>query len=465
MSDLPASLRNHPDRPRADSSGDRLNPAAPAAAGDPGVPAEPEEPAVGAAPAPLEPPGGARAWWVWGIGVAVYFLAMFHRNGLGAAALEAQERFDVGPAVLSMLPMLQLLVYVVLQVPTGLLADRVGPRASLTMGLVAMASGVALFALAPGIEAAIAGRVLIGLGDAVTFLNVIRLAALWFPRSRYSLVSALTGVVGGLGQAASVAPLSFALHGLGWTWAFLLFSGITLLMLLLVLLVVRDRPGPAPARGAHPPVRAWAAVREALAAHGPRLGMAHHAAVMPPFTTLGVLWGYPFLVEGVGFSSAAAGALLSVVGAGVLWISPLLGAVVGRRPGVRRPLATGLVVLLSAAWLVVVCWPGGLPPAPVVVAVLVVSAAGSVIAPALSFDFARDGLPAERTGVASGLVNMSGFLTTVVVTVAAGVVLEAGGGFQAAFVPVTATTALAGALLALLLWRRPRGGASARPAR
>ncbi|WP_270074285.1 MFS transporter [Streptomonospora mangrovi] len=414
------------------------------------------------APPPAEPPGGARAWWVWGIGVAVYFLAMFHRNGLGAAALEAQDRFDVGPAVLSLLPMLQLLVYVVLQVPTGLLADRVGPRASLTMGLVAMASGVALFALAPGIEAAIAGRVLIGLGDAVTFLNVIRLAALWFPRSRYALVSALTGVVGGLGQAASVAPLSFALHGMGWTGAFLLFSGITLLMLLLVLLVVRDRPGPAPDSGAHPPLRAWTAVREALAAHGPRLGMAHHAAVMPPFTTLGVLWGYPFLVEGVGFSSAAAGALLSVVGAGVLWISPLLGAFVGRRPGVRRPLATGLVALLAAAWLVVVCWPGGLPPAPVVVVVLVVSAAGSVIAPALSFDFARDGLPAERTGVASGLVNMSGFLTTVVVTVAAGVVLEAGGGFQAAFVPVTATTALAGALLAVLLWRRPRRGGAAR---
>ncbi|MBB5999027.1 MFS transporter [Streptomonospora salina] len=409
---------------------------------------------------PAEPAGGARAWLVWGIGVGVYFLAMFHRNGLGAAALQAQERFDAGPALLSLLPMLQLLVYVVLQVPTGLLADRVGPRVSLTAGSVLMALGVALFAVAPSIEAAVAGRVLIGVGDAVTFLNVIRLAALWFPRSQYALVSGLTGVAGGIGQAASVAPLAFALRGMGWTGAYLFFSGLTVVMALLVVLVVRDRPsgrGSAPARS---PVRAWESVREALRTRGTRLGLTHHAAIMPPYTMLGVLWGYPFLVEGMGFAPALAGTLLSGVGLSVLWLSPLIGGLIGRRPGMRRPLATALVGLFVLGWFAVVGWPGGLPPSPVVVTVLVVSAAGAVAAPALSFDFARDGLPAERTGVASGLVNMSGFLTTVVVTVAAGLVLEADAGFQAAFVPLTVTTALAGGALLAMLWKRPRAASA-----
>ncbi|MFC7743170.1 MFS transporter [Nocardiopsis composta] len=208
-----------------------------------------------------DPPGGARAWLVWAVGVGVYFLAMFHRNGMGVAALEAQERFQVGPAVLSLLPMLQLLVYVVLQVPAGLMADRVGPRRSLLLGLASMALGVVLFAFAPNIALAVAGRVLIGLGDAVTFLNVIRLGALWFPRRRYALVSALTGVVGGLGQVASVAPLSFALHGLGWTGAFLLTGGVTAVMMLLVALVVRDRPKGSRRRRRTPPCRCWRASR------------------------------------------------------------------------------------------------------------------------------------------------------------------------------------------------------------
>ncbi|MFC4565058.1 nitrate/nitrite transporter [Nocardiopsis mangrovi] len=405
---------------------------------------------------PAEPPGGARAWLVWGIAVGVYFLAMFHRNGMAVAALETQQRFDVGPALLSMLPMVQLLVYVVLQVPAGLMADRIGPRASLLMGLAAMAAGVAMFAIAPDIRVAIAGRVLIGLGDAVTFLNVIRIGALWFPRARYALVSSLTGLVGGIGQVASVAPLSAALHGLGWTWAFLGASAVSLVMMVLVLLAVRDHPYGRGGAPAHAPVKAWTSITEALKARGPRVGMAHHAAVMAPYTMLAVLWGYPFLVEGVGIAPSTAGLLLSGLGMGVLWLSPLLGALVGRTPGIRRPFAMALVALFAVAWTLLVAWPGGLPPTGVVVAVLVVSAAGQVMAPALSFDFARDGLPAHRTGVASGLVNMSGFTTTVVATVSAGVILQAGGGFQAAFIPVAATTVVSAAVTVAMLWRYPR---------
>lgn len=418
---------------RADSSGDRIDSLA------------------------VQPPGGARAWLIWGTAVAVYFLAMFHRNGLGVAALEAQQRFHVGPALLSLLPMLQLLVYVVLQVPTGLMADRIGPRRSLLMGLAAMTGGTVLFALAPNIQTAVAGRVLIGLGDAVTFLNVIRLGALWFPRSRYALISALTGVMGGLGQIASVAPLAAALHGLGWTAAFLGSAGVTAAMALLALLVIRDRPAGARDRHPHVPITLWASLTEALKARGPRAGMANHAAVMAPYTVIAVLWGYPFLVEGLGMTSATAGLVLTGLGAGTLWLSPVLGAIVGRRPSIRRPFAVVCTLLLSLSWVLLVCWPGGLPPVPVAIGVLAVSAAGTVFAPALSFDFARDGIPVARTGVASGLVNMSGFTAAVIGIVGAGVILQVGGGFQAAFLPVAATTVLATAALLVQLRHYPRG--------
>ncbi|GAB3709980.1 MFS transporter [Nocardiopsis oceani] len=407
--------------------------------------------------APAEPGGGARAWLVWGVAVGGYFLAMLHRNGLGVAALEAQSRFDVGPALLSLLPMLQLVVYVVLQVPAGLLADRLGPRFTLTMGMVAMAVGSCLFALAPGIEVAVAGRFLIGLGDALVFLNVIRLAALWFPRSRYALVSGLTGVVGGTGQVASAAPLAWALGGVGWVAAFLATTGLTVLMALMVLLIVRDRPAGAAGRSTvADPISVWAAIREALRADGPRVGMAHHAAVMAPFTMMMVLWGYPFLVGGLGLSEGTAAVTLTGLAAGALWMAPVAGALVGRWPGVRVYFALILAGTLSLGWLLLVVWPDG-TPVPVGIAVMAVSALGQTMAPTISFDFARDGIPASRTGVASGLVNMSGFTTAVVCTVAAGAILQAlpdePASYQLAFVPMAATTTLATCVLALFVWR------------
>ncbi|MEE2039153.1 MFS transporter [Nocardiopsis sp. CT-R113] len=410
-----------------------------------------------------EPTGGARAWLVWGVAVGGYFLAMLHRNGLGVAALEAQARFDVGPALLSLLPMLQLLVYVLLQVPAGLLADRLGPRYTLVMGMVAMVVGSCLFALAPGIETAVAGRFLIGLGDALVFLNVIRLAALWFPRARYALVSGLTGVVGGTGQVASAAPLAWALGQVGWVVAFLSTTALTALMALLVLLVVRDRPvGAAGHSTVADPISVWESLKEALRARGPLIGMAHHAAVMAPFTMMMVLWGYPFLVSGLGLEEGTAALTLTGLAAGGLWVAPFVGVLVGRRPHVRRWLALTLGAALSVGWVLLVVWPGGTPVA-VGLTVMAVSAAGQTLAPTISFDFARDGIPASRTGVASGLVNMSGFTTAVLCTVAAGAILQAlpdePESYQLAFVPMCVTTVAATAVLYCFVLARPRSRA------
>src|SRR5690606_41165399 len=103
--------------------------------------------------------------------------------------------------------------------------------------------------------------------------------------------------------------------------------------------------------------------------------------------------------------------VLATWGVAVLWLSRVLGAVGGPRPGLRRPIGMTLAPLLGLCWLAMTAWPGE-PPVPLVVVVIAVSAAAAVMAPALSFDFARDGMPPERTGVASGLVNMSGFTTT-----------------------------------------------------
>lgn len=406
-----------------------------------------------------EPPGGARAWLVWGVAAAVYFLAMFHRNGMSAAALEAQERFGVGPAVLSVLPMVQLAVYVALQVPAGILADRLGPRRSLLIGLGVMAAGVVLFAVAPEVRSAVAGRVLIGAGDALVFLNVIRIGALWFPRRQYGLVSSLTGLIGGVGQVVSVAPLSALLRGVGWEASFLGAGAVSALVALLVLLMVRDRPGgfPAPARADS--VSVLASVREALSARGPKVGMASHAIIMVPFGVLGVLWGYPLLEQGYGLTSGQAGLLLTGAAVAPMGLVPFLARIAGNRPGLRKPLGLTMAWTITAGWLAVVAWPGGLPPLALTGAVTVVSAFGAVLAPSVSFDYARDGIPTHRTGVASGLVNMSGFTSILVAVVSTGVLLDIQGAdpsFQLAFVPMTAISVLAATTLTVLLWSYPR---------
>lgn len=149
-------------------------------------------------------PAGLRgAWAMWAVAVSVYLTAVFHRSGLAVASLDAEQRFHIGPSVLAVFVAVQLGIYAAMQIPTGAMADRYGPRRMLTAAITLMGAGELAFALTHDAGAALIGRGLVGLGDAVTFLSVLRLVQNWFPVSRYGLLAAITSLVGGVGQLVS----------------------------------------------------------------------------------------------------------------------------------------------------------------------------------------------------------------------------------------------------------------------
>ncbi len=65
------------------------------------------------------------------------------------AGLDAVDRFHVGASALSTFSILQLLVYAGMQIPVGLLVDRLGTKKVLTIGVVLFTVGQLGFALSP----------------------------------------------------------------------------------------------------------------------------------------------------------------------------------------------------------------------------------------------------------------------------------------------------------------------------
>ncbi|MGQ4422923.1 MFS transporter, partial [Streptomyces violaceoruber] len=98
---------------------------------------------------PGDPAGGRRAIAVWGIGVSVYFVAVIFRTSLGVAGLDAADRFHVNASALSTFSILQLLVYAGMQIPVGLLVDRLGTKKVLGLGVVLFTAGQLGFAFSP----------------------------------------------------------------------------------------------------------------------------------------------------------------------------------------------------------------------------------------------------------------------------------------------------------------------------
>ena len=372
----------------------------------------------------------------WLIAVTVYLLAVLHRTSLGVVGLLAERRFGITPAQLSIFIFLQLGVYAAMQVPTGVLVDRYGPRRILVVASGLMGAAQLVFALAPSYPAGLAARAVLGCGDALTFVSVLRFAATHFAPRRYPLLVALTSTVGMVGNVLATLPLAVLLHRIGWSAGFAGAAGLSLLAAVAVAVLLPDAsPRPTALQGAAGVRRGvasvWTRVRGAWALPGTRLGFWVHFACMSTATSFGVLWGGPYLITAAGFSTSGAGAVLmyGVIAAAVA--SPVLGWLIGHRPIVRVPIALGICLITLAGWTVVVAGFGAHPPRAYLVPLFVVMALGGP-GSMTAFALARDYNHARLLGTASGVVNVGGFLATVVIALGIGWVLDLQGGTGAA---------------------------------
>jgi MFS family permease len=372
------------------------------------------------APPASRPP--ARAYAVWLVGLLAYAVAVFHRASLGVAALDAQERFSAGASVISLFLVLQLAVYAAMQVPVGVALDRFGSRALVAAGALTMAAGQLVLAVATDVPTAVAARVLIGAGDAMTFISVLRVIGLWFPGPTVPLVTQLTGILGQVGQIAAAYPLVALLHSTSWRSTFLGAAAVGVLTAVLVVAALRD----APAGTLRPERAGLAEVRRRLVdtwrEPGTRIGMYTHLVTQFSGTVFALLWGYPFLTVGEGLSAGTAAALLTLLVLVGMGVGPLLGRLCGHWPLRRSNLVFSILVATAATWTVVLLWPGRAPLwlLIVLVVVLATNGPGSMI----GFDYARTENPAERMGSASGVVNVGGFFASLCTILAVGAVLD-----------------------------------------
>lgn len=365
-----------------------------------------------------------KAWWVWGAGVLAYGTAVLHRTSLGVAGLDAAERFDASASVLAVFAVLQLLVYAALQLPVGVLLDRYGSRRLVVLGGLVMALGQAVLAVAETLPMAVLARVLVGAGDALTFVCVLRLVSAWFPPRRVPLMTQLTGLTGQLGQILSAIPLVALLHGPGWTPTYLIAAGAGLVVTLISLLVLRDSPdGTAAGQSSATWPQVRRQVADAFSHPGTRLGLWTHFTTQFSGTVFALLWGYPFLVSGQGRSPHEASGLMTLFVLVGLMCGPVFGALVARHPLRRSWLVLGIVTGTALAWTLVLAWPGRAPLPVLVVLILALATGGP--GSMIGFDFARTFNPPIRLGSATGIVNIGGFVASLLTILAVGVVLDA----------------------------------------
>lgn len=352
------------------------------------------------------------AWSIWGLGAALYLIGFYQRVAPAVMTEELSRDFGLGAAALGNLSALYFYSYVAMQIPTGLLADRWGPRKLLAAGAFTAALGSLLFALSPNIAMAGLGRLLIGGSVAVAFVGMLKISSVWFAPRQFALATGLALFVGVIGAVLAGVPLRLLVTTFGWRPVMSFSALLTFLVGVAIWLMVRDDPrekgykSHGYGHGAGDVVTArigiLAGMKEVLRYRNTWLLILAPGGIVGCILTFTGLWGIPFLTTHYAMTATSAATLTST--ALVAWAvsSPIFGAL-SDRIGKRKP------VYLFGSFLVVLCWgviiliPG--LSIPLLTAALIGAGIGSG-GMIIGFAYGKESVPMHLAGTVSGMINM-----------------------------------------------------------
>ncbi len=335
--------------------------------------------------------------------------------------------FAIGAAALGNLSAFYFYSYVAMQIPTGIIADRWGPRRLLTAGAAVAAVGTALFAAAPSLWWANAGRLLIGASVAVAFVSMLKLASHWFAPRQFPLVSGMALFVGIVGAVFAGRPLRAVVESFGWREVMAASAAFTAVLAVVIWLRVRDDPADSGYAshfaGSHDGAQHTAVLRglaEILSYRNTWLLFLTPGGVAGAVLTFAGLWGVPYFTQSYGMTPKEAALLTSTMLVAWALGGPLLGTA-SQRLGRRKPLYVASCAVALAGWSVFVFLPP--LPMPALLALLIVLgfASGNII---IGFAFIKESVPARLTGTASGLINTGVMIGAMVLQPAVGWMLD-----------------------------------------
>lgn len=238
--------------------------------------------------------------------VAAYVLSQFYRAFLAVLTPVLGAEIGAMPDDLAFASGVLFLVFALAQLPIGSALDRVGPRATASVGLGIAAAGAGVFASATGPGAVTVAMALIGAGCAPVLVSGYYIFARNYSAAVFGTLAGLMLGIGSLGNIASSLPLAAAVEAFGWRATLWGVAGVTLAVAAALAVLVRDPP------------------RVEGAGRGSALDLLRMRALWPviaimvvcyaPAAGLRGLWVGPYYADVFGADAAAIGVATLVMG-------------------------------------------------------------------------------------------------------------------------------------------------------
>src|SRR5258706_2354081 len=282
-------------------------------------------------------------WYAMTVLFAINALNFFYRNFLGAVGEPIRKEFDLSDASLGALGTAFILLYAVVGIPLGRLADRSTRKYILSAGVFLWSLLTAASGIAQNFGQMFALRLGVGVGEASCAPASASLIGDLFPSDKRGRAVSIFMVGLPVGIALSFAVSGTIAKYYGWRAAFML-AGIRGVLLALAALFIRE-----PIRGANDAVQAQtprrSTYRKILASPTMRWlivsGILHNFCM---YAVSGFLT--PFLMRYHGLDIQKAGFAAMVINGVLPLPGLLLGGVIGDAAKKRRP--NGALIVVTA---------------------------------------------------------------------------------------------------------------------
>ena len=371
---------------------------------------------------------------MWILLIILHLVTSFHRVSFNVLADSLTAEFSLTGVALGNLAAAYTYMYVLMQIPGGILVDRLGPRYIALLTGLAMAIGSILIGLAPAGSTIFLGRMLIGFGGSVVLINIFKFQASWYRQSEFATMSGFALLVSTAGALMAASPLAYTASLYGWRSPFIIFGIITVLVTLLCLLIVRDHP--IELYGSSISLPGITAADEKAVPFNLKVlkTVLSNRRILGPFlinfgTYGGFIvfagtWGVSYLVHVYGIDIGQASVYMTFAYIGYMIGAPSAGLLSARLQSLKIPT---LILVGSAVifWLLLLTWPSGQIPLWMFyfISLLIGFGGASTV---LSFPMARVVSISGHTGLITATVNLGVFLGMAVLQPLFGLLLDKG---------------------------------------
>jgi sugar phosphate permease len=317
---------------------------------------------------------------------------------------ELMTEFKVSAGLMSILTASFLYAYALMQLPSGLLCDKFGPRKVLTCAVMICAISTLVFQSTTNFYFAILSRSAIGASAACAFIAPLTLTSHWFSPKRFALVAGLVQLMGCLGAMIGGEPIAMLAQSLGWRSTLLYAAIIGFFLSSAMWLIIRDHPNHIKEDPSHQAKinNEWQRLKVVI--KNPQIWYIGFAGFCcwAPIGALAELWGVSYLTQLEHISISHAAGKIAIVWIAIAIGSPLIGWWSNHIHSRKTPLIScALLSLISSTLLIY-----GHISNPILINLTLFLLGFSASAQPITFALITDIMPKNVVATAIGFNNM-----------------------------------------------------------